>query len=54
MTYTLQEHRELVAHYVALARKQASSQMRWHFMDSARRHYTAANNLAYSARLNQA
>jgi hypothetical protein len=54
MTYTLQEHRELATHYVALARKQASSQMRGHFMASARQHYTAANNMAYSARLNQA
>jgi hypothetical protein len=53
MTYTIQEHRELATHYVALARKQASSQMRWYFMDSARHHHTAANNMAYSARFNQ-
>jgi hypothetical protein len=42
MTFTIQEHRDLVSHYVALARKQASSQMRWH--------YIAANNMAYSAK----
>ena len=50
MTFTIQEHRDLVSHYVALARKQASSQMRWHYIDDARRHHTAANNMAYSAK----
>jgi hypothetical protein len=54
MTYTIQEHRHLASHYVALARKQGSCVMRWHYMANARRHYTAANNMAFSARLNQA
>jgi hypothetical protein len=53
MTYTLEEYRALASHYVALARKQASSQMRWHYMGEARRNHIAANNIAYSARLNQ-
>jgi len=53
MTYTLEEHRHLAAHYVALARKQCSSVMRWHYMADARRHHIAANNMAFSARLNQ-
>jgi hypothetical protein len=50
MTHTIQEHRDLVSHYVALARKQASSQMRWYYAAEARRHHTAANNMAYSAK----
>ena len=50
MIFTLDEHRNMVSHYVALARKQASSQLRWQFMADARRHHIAAKNLAYFAK----
>lgn len=50
MTFSIEEHRSMAAYYVALARKQASSQLRWQFMRDARQHHTSAKNMAHFAK----
>lgn len=50
MNYTIQEHRDLVSHYVAKARKEVSPQMRRFYLSDARKHHTVANNMAYFAK----